>query len=100
VGDSVRGDDLSLFRRDLHQAMLDQRGIQQIEVADELGVTKQAVNLYLRDGGSEDLAGRVDDAITRISDRRGLCPRLDIPTILYRHELFLRDLMKAPGCSL
>lgn len=107
---------MSLFRRDLHQVMAAARGITQAELSAEMGVSKEAVSQYMRDGSTEEVADRMDRAITAISDRRGLGPSRAVWPVsglqpdglpetvavnaveeLYRNELVIRDLMKAPG---
>lgn len=110
--------DASLFRRDLHKVMAGSRGITSRELATEVGITFQAVSTYFLHGGDPERADSIEQAIERISERRGLSPeRVLFPTsglwpdglpdvrdlspeAGYRNELRVRDLMKAPGRDL
>lgn len=107
----------SLYRRDIQKSIARGRGIQYAEIADELGLSSQAVGHYFTDGGTEEVAGRIDDALTVLSDRHGLTPERAVwpvsglwpdglPDVVttreagYRRELTIRDLMRAPGKDL
>lgn len=87
---------VDVLRVILYRLILSDRGITQSDVAEELGISKQAVGQYLTGMRPKNL-DRIDAAITAITERRGGLEAV-APSApgLRASDHISRDLMRAP----